>query len=90
MGDVYECVTPAMEEGVRTVLHQSWRRSMHSLKETEREWVVETVPRLGEYYRAPPVKKGVRWGSGREIVSHSSPRKGRKRKEAAEAASDLH
>lgn len=53
MGEVYEHVTPAMKEQVRTVLADRWRHSLHALKDTERAWIVETVPRLGEYYRAP-------------------------------------
>ncbi|GAA4947440.1 hypothetical protein GCM10023224_33880 [Streptomonospora halophila] len=64
MGEVYDHVTPAMKEKVRTVLDARWQRSLHTLKEAEREWVVETVPRLGEYYRAPGEKRAS-WGSGR-------------------------
>ncbi|MFD0772921.1 hypothetical protein ACFQZ2_03185 [Streptomonospora algeriensis] len=83
MGEVYEHVTPAMKERVRTVLEDRWRHSLHTLKEAEREWLVETVPRLGEYYRAPDEKRDSE--PERDRLHPRSP----KRKEAAEAASDL-
>ncbi|GAB3450064.1 hypothetical protein GCM10027570_24830 [Streptomonospora sediminis] len=57
MGNVCENVTPAMKEQVCTVLEERWQRSLHALKETERQWAVEKVPRLGEYYRAPGAKR---------------------------------
>lgn len=57
MGDVYEHVTSAMKEQVRTVLEDHWQRNLQALKQAEREWIVETVPRLGEYYRAPDEKR---------------------------------
>ncbi|WP_238581030.1 hypothetical protein [Streptomonospora alba] len=57
MGDVYEHVTPAMKEQVRTVLEERWQRSVQAVKPAECEWIVETAPRLGEYYRAPDEKR---------------------------------
>ncbi|MBB4932765.1 hypothetical protein F4561_003585 [Lipingzhangella halophila] len=38
---------------MRTIVEDRWRRSLQALKPPERQWIVETVPRLGEYYRAP-------------------------------------
>ncbi|WP_343233633.1 hypothetical protein [Streptomonospora sp. PA3] len=57
MGDVYEHATPAMKEQVREVLDDRWRHSLRTLNESERRWIVETVPRLGEYYRASDEKR---------------------------------
>ncbi|WP_193789932.1 hypothetical protein [Streptomonospora alba] len=75
MDEVYEHVTPAMKGQMRTVLDHHWRQSLQVVKPAEREWLVETVPRLGEYYRAAGAKADW-WGSGSEIVSRSSPRAG--------------
>lgn len=57
MGNVYEHVTPAMKEHVCAALDTRWRHSLQSLKPHERQWIVETIPRLGEYYRAPGEQK---------------------------------
>ncbi len=52
MGEVYEHVTPPMKKKVRDVLEERWRQSLQALQPGERERLMETVPRVGEYYRA--------------------------------------
>ncbi|WP_193374820.1 hypothetical protein [Nocardiopsis baichengensis] len=45
-------MTPPMKKKVRDVLEERWRQSLQALHPGERERLMETVPRVGEYYRA--------------------------------------
>ncbi|MDA0565146.1 tyrosine-type recombinase/integrase [Streptomonospora sp. S1-112] len=52
MGHVYEHVTPAMRDQVRSALEERWLRSLDALHPQERERLMEMVPQIGEHYRA--------------------------------------
>ncbi|MDA2814745.1 hypothetical protein O4J56_29140 [Nocardiopsis sp. RSe5-2] len=41
-----------MKKKVREVLEERWRQGLQALQPGERERLMETVPRVGEYYRA--------------------------------------
>ncbi|GAA4926804.1 hypothetical protein GCM10023224_02040 [Streptomonospora halophila] len=88
-GDVYEHVSPGDEGAGPTVLGERWRRSLQALRRFECRWVVGTVPRFGGCCCAPDETRAS-WREWEATSFGASPRSwGRKRKKAAEAASDL-
>ncbi|MBV2364682.1 hypothetical protein KUM37_15285 [Streptomonospora sp. NEAU-YY374] len=52
MGHVYEHVTPAMRDQVRSALEERRLRCLEALHPQERERLMEMVPQTGEHYRA--------------------------------------
>ncbi|WP_211351798.1 hypothetical protein [Haloactinospora alba] len=85
MANVYEHVTPAMKEQMRSALEARWRQSLQALKPAECQWILETALRLGEYYRAPCAWKSPWWQRSRIASTAIVPKK----EKATEAASAL-
>lgn len=72
MASVYEHVTPAMQQLVRSVLEALWWASVDAVSAQDRERLFAAVPLLGERYRAN-MKNGLPEEPAEKMISRMSP-----------------